>query len=40
MKKILFTLFALLSLGNAAAQTGGISPEMLSEIRKACPATA
>ena len=40
MKKILFTLLALLSMGHASAQNGGISPEMLSEIRKACPATA
>ena len=40
MKKILFTLLALLSMGQASAQSGGISPEMLSEIRKACPATA
>ena len=40
MKKILFTLLALLSMGHASAQYGGISPEMLSEIRKACPATA
>ena len=40
MKKILFTLLALLSMGQASAQNGGISPEMLSEIRKACPATA
>ena len=40
MKKILFTLLALLSMGHASAQSGGISPEMLSEIRKACPATA
>ena len=40
MKKLLFTLLALLSMGQASAQSGGISPEMLREIRNACPATA